>query len=424
MRFASEWLEVSAIFPPFISEAPSSDTGIIIVVPCFNEPGIIFTLESLNKCQKPKCDTEVIIVINSPRDSGKEILERNRITLLEMDTWNKKTRPFFRLYSILIENPEIKGWGVGLARKTGMDEALRRFNHVEKPGGIILCLDADCTVSSGYLLSVYNELLLDKDRKGCVIHYEHPLSGRDYPEEVYNAVLQYELHLRYYFLALRYSGFPYVFHTVGSTIAVKALAYLKGGGMNRRQAGEDFYFVQKMVSSGRWHTIYSATVYPSPRVSDRVPFGTGLAVGKMVRKGEKVFMTYNPSAFEDLKCFLNLCRSVFIENNRFHAKIYNELPESFKTFLPGSDWQMKLEEIAGNSSGIDSFNKRLYQWFNMFRVVKYLNSVHENLYQRITASEASRIILKMSGIEIPESSDSELLIFLRDREKVLSYSPS
>ncbi len=34
---------------------------------------------------------------------------------------------------------------------------------------------------------------------------------------------------------------------VGSALAVKALQYVKAGGMNRKQAGEDFYFVQKLV---------------------------------------------------------------------------------------------------------------------------------------------------------------------------------
>ena len=36
-----------------------------------------------------------------------------------------------------------KDAGVGLARKTGMDEALYRFNMLGKPEGIILSYDAD-----------------------------------------------------------------------------------------------------------------------------------------------------------------------------------------------------------------------------------------------------------------------------------------
>jgi hypothetical protein len=46
--------------------------------------------------------------------------------------------------------------------------------------------------------------------------------------------------------------FSYAYHTVGSAMAVKAYQYVKVGGMNRRQAGEDFYFIQKLVHSGNF----------------------------------------------------------------------------------------------------------------------------------------------------------------------------
>ena len=41
--------------------------------------------------------------------------------------------------------------GVGLARKIGMDEALKIFNYNSTSKKILICLDADCTVASNYL---------------------------------------------------------------------------------------------------------------------------------------------------------------------------------------------------------------------------------------------------------------------------------
>ena len=52
---------------------------------------------------------------------------------------------FLPAFYIYVQAPSISGWGVGLARKTGMDEAVRRFNAINNPEGIILNLDADCT---------------------------------------------------------------------------------------------------------------------------------------------------------------------------------------------------------------------------------------------------------------------------------------
>ena len=41
MGFASTWLEERALFPELINEAPDKQTGIIVVVPAYNEPGIV-----------------------------------------------------------------------------------------------------------------------------------------------------------------------------------------------------------------------------------------------------------------------------------------------------------------------------------------------------------------------------------------------
>ena len=50
--------------------------------------------------------------------------------------------------------PPVSKWGVGLARKTGMDEAVRRFNSINRPDGVILNIDADCTVDSNYFIEI------------------------------------------------------------------------------------------------------------------------------------------------------------------------------------------------------------------------------------------------------------------------------
>jgi hypothetical protein len=303
MGFASEWLEAGALFPRLIKEAPEHDTGIILVVPSYDEPGITKLLDSLLECRRPVCGTEVLIVVNAPSNAGSSGLRNNELTISNIKRWKRGKELFFRLFIIDAGQPQIKGWGVGMARKTGMDEALRRFDLIGRPDGIIVNTDADCTVSDNYFAALESDFLNRKGMKGCSIFFEHPLEGEEYDDEVYNSVRQYELHLRYYCQALRFAGFPNSYQTVGSSLGVRAIDYLKAGGMNRRQAGEDFYFIQKLVAAGGFFNLNSTTVYPSPRVSGRVPFGTGAAVGKMVTSGEKYFLTYDLQAFIDLKTF-------------------------------------------------------------------------------------------------------------------------
>jgi hypothetical protein len=417
MGFASEWLQSGPVFPGLIKEAPEKNTGIIVVVPSFDEPEVVTLLDSLASCKKPGCNTEVIIVINSPLHADEVSLRNNLETVWKTEKWKKKTDPFFRLYLLNIERSAIKGWGVGLARKTGMDEALRRFNKTGNYEGVIACLDADCTVEENYFRALENELLGRPDRKACSIYFEHPVTGKDHLPEIFNAAIQYEMHLRYYLQALRYAGFPYAFHTVGSTLAVKAMSYMKAGGMNRRQAGEDFYFVQKLLPAGGYFSLNSTTVFPSPRISKRVPFGTGAAIGRMIGSGEKVLLTYNPAAFDDLRSFFMLIEKFFSPGDTEPGELYLSLPLSVRSFTGFEEWENRLLEIRSNTSGLPSFKKRFFEWFNMFRVVKYLNFVHPELFRKVPVYEAAADLLGRSGYAKAGGDMLSLLSYLRAIER-------
>ncbi|HVN58609.1 MAG TPA: glycosyltransferase family A protein [Bacteroidales bacterium] len=417
MGFASEWLKSGAVFPELIKEAPDNKTGIIVVVPAFDEPDITALLGSLKSCVPSSCGCEVIIVVNSSSDAGEQTILNNRVCVEKANQWKDCNDTFFRLHIINIERAGIKGWGVGLARKAGMDEALRRFSRIGNPSGVIACLDADCTVSPDYFTAVEKELLLGPGRNACSICFEHPLAGGGHSPEIFTAIVQYELHLRYYIEALRYAGFPYLFHTVGSTMAVRALSYMKAGGMNRRQAGEDFYFVQKLVPAGGYFNLNSTTVFPSPRISARVPFGTGAAVGKMIKNGESILYTYNPGSFGDLKELFSLSLLFYDKAGHTTANLHKALPPPIRSFVTQEEYASKLEEIRTNTSSVDAFGKRFFSWFNMFRVVKFLNYSHNEAYRKVPVFEAAVDLMKRTGIETDGLSPERLLMFLRLLQK-------
>jgi hypothetical protein len=416
MSFASAWLGEKAIYPEFISEKPAADTGIIVVVPAYNEPEITTMLDSLAGCSVPACSTEVIVVINAPANAPVLHIEGNLKAIRNIESWKKQNKDcFFQLFYI---DPVVsfEGWGVGLARKTGMDEALRRFNDLGRPDGVILCLDADCTVDANYLTSVYNELLRKKERTACSIYFEHPLSGYEYPDSFFNSILQYELHLRYYYQGLIFSGFPYAFQTTGSAMAVKAHAYMKAGGMNRKQAGEDFYFIQKLAPSEGYFYLNTTVVYPSPRSSYRVPFGTGAAMQKLIQTAEPLYMTYNFRAFRELRDTFSLIDKLHNCSDTDLPVFYNKLPDGMRMFIPAEEFYEKVSEVKSNTKGFDSFRKRFFAWFNMFRIVKYLNAVHRDFLEKIPVEKSAAELLRDRGI-IVKGNVRELLDFYRKLEK-------
>jgi hypothetical protein len=419
MGFASTYLEERALFPQKIKEAVDRETGIIVVVPAYNEPGINKLLDSLLKCVEPACKVEVIVVINAPDDAARESLENNKITFNNIESWKKENyNCFFRLFVFMTDHHSIKGWGVGLARKSGMDEAIRRFNAINKPDGVILNLDADCTVDQNYFLAVCNELLKKNDRNGCSIYFEHPLAGPDYTKTIYDSIALYELHLRFYFQGLAYSGYPYVFHTVGSAIAVKALSYIKAGGMNRREAGEDFYFIQKLVPAGGYFSLNTTTVYPSPRASDRVPFGTGASIGKLSADKTPALLTYNTLAFNELRTFFKLIEAFFESGPMELHKHFSLIPPGLRLFLEEKEWIEKMTEIKNNTSGIVSFKKRFFGWFNMFKIVKYLNNVHSDFFGKRPVDIAAYELLQKMGLTFESKETKDLLLYYRQIEKV------
>lgn len=417
MAFASAWLREKALFQQFISETPHPGTGIIVVVPAYNEPGITSMLDSLTACTRPGCETEVIIVINAPPDAPEKHREGNRLATEKIERWKKQNEDYFFRLFIIEPWVSFPDWGVGLARKTGMDEALRRFDAIDKPCGVILCLDADCTVKQDYLASVSCELLERKDRNACSVYFEHPLSGSEYPGSHYRSITLYELHLRYYYQGLKYSGFPYAFQTTGSAMAVKALAYMKAGGMNRKQAGEDFYFIQKLAPSDGYFYLNSTAVYPAPRTSYRVPFGTGASMEKLTREAETEYLTYNFQAFRELKTTFGMTEYFFGPESDKLNDAYGKLPQGIKMFIGEDEWRGKILEIRNNTRGFQSFRKRFFGWFNMFKTVKYLNFVHQDVMKKIPVEKAAAELLRHTEINSGLSNAGELLDLYRSLER-------
>ncbi len=420
MGFATSWLEKRALFPLIFSETPDKETGIIVVVPAFSEPGITTLLDSLSFCREPKCRVEVIIIVNARQDASPESISNNRICISRIDTWKKKNNNcFFRVLVFDTGISTLRDWGAGMARKTGMDEALRRFDEIDKADGVIVSLDADCIVAENYFTSICEELLKEKKRSACSIYFEHLLEGDEYPEINYRYITLYELHMRYYARGLSYSGFPYPFHTIGSALAVKALDYMKAGGMNRRRAGEDFYFIQKLVPRGGFFSLNSTTVYPSPRTSSRAPFGTGAAMTKFIEKPDEDFLTYNINAFRELRSLFAGIESLYKTDSDQVRKYYDELPEGIRSFINEEEWLRNISETKANTAGAASFRKRFFGWFNMFMIVRYMNHVHLKKFRKLPVTDAAIELLTLSGIPEPAHDPYDVLMTYRKMERDL-----
>jgi glycosyltransferase involved in cell wall biosynthesis len=414
------YLKKYSFLPAQISDEPDSNLGMIVVIPCFNEPDLVSSLKSLSVCALPQKKVEVIVVINSGEHHSEEIKTQNKKSLSEMNNWLKEIdQKSISFKSILVDDLPSKHAGVGLARKIGMDEAVARFDKIGYDG-IIVCFDADSLCDANYLTEIETHFQKNQKTPGCSIYYEHPIQGIAYASEIYQAITQYELHLRYYNQTLRFCKLPYAFHTVGSSMAVRSSAYQKQGGMNKRKAGEDFYFLHKIISLGNFSELNSTRVIPSPRISDRVPFGTGKAIGDYVSNQDQQYYTYNFKSFELIREWVekipDLYKSDFI--NLQWTEKNKSASEHLLNFLESEKFTDALVEIRKNSPTLESFMKRFYVWFDAFRVLKLVHYLRDFLYPDIPVNIESELLLKYLGVPLKSNDCGELLLAFRRYERI------
>ena len=201
---------------PFISDPPNRNLHTIVVIPSYNEPNIVPSLRSLLNCSPTLFPVEIIVVVNSPENAAKDIIDKNLETLAQINEMSlSNQRNDIKIFAIHCPNLPRKHAGVGFARKIGMDEAVRRFDQIEREEGIIINFDADSTCNTQYLSAIEDYFIQNPKIEAASIYFEHPLHGDDYPPEIYSAIAKYELYLRYYVAAQRYAEFPHAFHTIG-----------------------------------------------------------------------------------------------------------------------------------------------------------------------------------------------------------------
>jgi len=355
-----------------------------VIIPCHNEPNLLGTLESLANCAPTSSAVEVMVVVNQAVDASESIEQQNQQTIKDFREWNSK-QPDDLLHFHLIEALDMpkKQAGVGLARKTGMDEALRRYAGADVDGTII-CLDADCQVSPNYLKAI--ETKFGNSNAGLgELYYEH-LFESEANENLKEGIINYELFLRYYVHGLRQAGFPNAIQTVGSCMLVKASVYAKHGGMNKRKAGEDFYFLHKIIPHESFKAVNGAAVYPSCRTSDRVPFGTGKAQQDYVDGLHPAYKTYDPIIFQELKALLDQVPAFFTSAPETALK---QLSKANRNFIEKHHYLEKIELIKANTKDLAQFTKQFFVWFDGFICMKHVHFLRDNFYPNLLIGQVA-----------------------------------
>ena len=420
MHVLSSYLEKQDFYCPHINEKVPKYLGLIVVIPCFDEDRLFDTLNSILNCNKPDSSVEVIVVINFPENAKDEVKQKHKELFAECSNWTKEhASSQISFHFLYAANLRKKYAGAGWARKIGMDEAIYRFFQIDNPNGIICSLDADVKLEENYFIEVEKLFKKNNEAEACSIYFEHDIQGDEFDLAVYESIEYYELYLRYYLEGLRISGYPYAYHTIGSCFAVKAITYAKQGGMSKRQGGEDFYFLHKIIPQGCFYELNSTCVYPSPRPSHRVPFGTGPTISKYINIEDKAIniKTVRLRGFQDLNKFFSSIDQLFKKPTSDYLNIISELPETLVSFLSEIEFEKTLAEINSNAATLKNFRNRFYRNFNALMILRFLNHAHKGFYKQGPLLEEVRLLLTTYYNVKPDRGADGLLGCLRQVQR-------
>ena len=408
----NRYLQRNGSGPVEVLPDPDPDLFLCVVIPAYKEDDLLSAIQALLACDPPEVSWEILVHVNYPENAD----ETAKLTSILSDQLVRdfakslKGREDVRIYSLLSKGLPSKHAGVGLARKIGMDVAIGRMAQVNQPDGVLVAFDADASCSRNYLLEIVRFYRDQLSAQTANIYFEHPLEVA--PGKENRSIAEYELYLRYFRLALEQAGHPHAIHTVGSSFTVRADAYARAGGMGRHKAGEDFYFLHKCLLLRNFYEINTVSVFPSARESDRVIFGTGATIIKQNATGVGLEV-YDLDSFTPLNRLFSRAKSYFASPELFLADLdsWQELYPSLSGFLHEQDAPSEIARMIRDSASIASFITKFFAWFNVFRVLRYLNQVHVSDYRKKPVLEEACRLATQSGYSVGTDVVSMLQIY-------------
>jgi hypothetical protein len=259
--------------------------------------------------------------------------------------------------------------GVGLARRIGCDVALALSASGKLLSPWIHMTDADAVLPVGYFAAT-------REVPGDVVALTYPFEHVA-PEDpaLATAAAAYDDWLRYYVLGLRSAGSPYAFHSIGSTIAVRADAYAAVRGVPLREAGEDFYFLNKLAKLGPIAEPPAEAIRLSSRTSHRVPFGTGPGIAKFaaaLAAGDEPSF-YDPRSFAALGSFLTALED-------FACSGTLSLPDDgpLAAVAAELDAPAALRKAREATTSSTALRRRAHEWFDGFRSRQLIHALRHH----------------------------------------------
>ncbi|MBN1968364.1 MAG: hypothetical protein JXR48_16290 [Candidatus Delongbacteria bacterium] len=334
-----------------------------VCIPACNEFDFLFnTLDSLPKDEK----VVTLVCVNQPsswwNDSSKKSVCINNQRTME------KLISKYPEVILIDQSSSLSDWGdkngVGDARKLLFETAIQMSDDND----VLVSLDADTVIAKDYFVHLENIFSKREKMAALAVPYYHQLTG-DIVQD--RKILLYEIYLRAYSVSLSMINSRYNFTPLGSAIAVRPENYVKAGGFSERQAGEDFYLLQSLSKNFEVGNYCKCQVYPSGRISDRVPFGTGPAVSLSEKGLLTRYTIYHPDQFTSIG---ELYKNV----KNFAGGTYQNDFTQFLAINP--KFNTVMNSLKKNNKTLDRFAVALERYADGLKIQQYLKHSYKGSF--------------------------------------------
>ena len=160
------------------------------------------------------------------------------------------------------------------------------------------------------------------------------------------------------------------------TIICRVDAYIAVGGMPKRKAGEDFYFMQSLAKYTDIFYIDDILVFPSSRNEKRVYLGTGARMVEYERTNSFKNLFFKDSSYNIIKQIIFLAEKNY---NKPYTLFNKELTANFNNkvcnFLNKHNLNDTWEKFTLNSKSKKQFMIFFHQWFDALKIIQLLKYI-------------------------------------------------
>jgi hypothetical protein len=196
-------------------------------------------------------------------------------------------------------------------------------------------------------------------------------------------------------------------------MAFDARAYAQVRGFPRKEAGEDFYLLNKLAKVGGVASVGTAPIELKARPSDRVPFGTGVGVSKIERESPDgtSFRLYHPETFVWLRELMEALEGFGLSGDPAATKealLLTRWGAPGIRVLEGIGLFDTLQDAADNTRSASARLKRVHTAFDAFRTRKTIHALRDDLLPPMPWREAltSAVFLpELKGADDADPSD-------------------